>query len=365
MSRYFYFMYLVCMFVNTIFFTPRLLLLQRFEGGVMATILSVIIGSTYSILFLWAISKFPGEGIPEIFQREFPAFIRKPILIFLGLMWPFAGSVILIAFTIITLRFLNPETSLMMLLFCYCGICWWASTYRPQTILYVTEIIILFSLPVVLYIMYKAITSKWFNWSSLRILADYTFIWPSWTALAAATYSFTGYINMALYNRVFNPAHIRAKWLIPPLGVILLFSSVIVPVGLLGVDNVDSYIYTWITSADTLRMQFGVIERVVFLFLFIYIGFSLTYITITWNIGALMISSCFRKQNITWKKFRLPIHAVISMFYAVITFIAGLFTSDKSIFEWVTSWQILRLISETLLVIIVVALALRKGRKHA
>ena len=84
-------------------------------------------------------------------------------------MWPFAGSVILIAFTIITLRFLNPETSLMMLLFCYCGICWWASTYRPQTILYVTEIIILFSLPVVLYIMYKAITSKWFDWSSLRI----------------------------------------------------------------------------------------------------------------------------------------------------------------------------------------------------
>ena len=82
MSRYFYFMYLVCMFVNTIFFAPRLLLMQRFSGGVMATILAVFIGSIYAILFLWAISKFPGEGIPEIFERTFPAFIRTPFSFF-------------------------------------------------------------------------------------------------------------------------------------------------------------------------------------------------------------------------------------------------------------------------------------------
>jgi len=364
LSRYFFYLYLICMFINTIFFIPRLLLEQRFAGGIMAMIVAVILGSAFALLFMKAIGKFPGKGITEIFKRALPGFIRVPLLFFFGVMWAIAGSLVLIAFAAIAVRFLNPESSLTILLICFCGISCWAASHRPQSILYVSEIVVCLNLPVIVYILYKALTSNWFEWDAVRILSDYTFKIPSWKAVAAATYSFAGYINMAVYNREFKPSKIRMLWLVPVIGMIVLFSSIIIPVGLLGVDNTDDYIYTWITSADTLYMKFGLIYRVVFLFLFVYIGFSLAFITITWNIGSKLIADCFKKQSLQIKKLKIPITVLCCILFAVVTFIGGMMSTDKSLIHFVANWLMVRLGAEMLLVAMVIWMAWRSVRKR-
>lgn len=364
MSRYFFYIYLTCMFINTIFFIPRLLLEERFSGAIMAMMIAVVLGSAYAILFMKAIAKFPGQNIADIFERMLPRAIRVPQLVFFGIMWAISGSIVLIAFATIAIRFLNPEASLTILLFCFCGICCWSSAHEPKSILFVTEIVMWLNAPVIAYIMYKSITSNWFVWDAIRILSDYTSKLPSWKALAAATYTFTGYINMAVYNREFKPAKIRMLWLVPIIGIVVLFTSIIVPVGLLGVDHVDDYIYTWITSADTLHMQFGVITRIVYLFLFAYIGFSLVFITLTWNIGAKLIASCFKKQTIQIRKLAVPMHLPWSIVFAVVTFVAGLFTTDKMVIEFVGQWLMVRWAAESFLVATIVWMAWRSVRKH-
>lgn len=364
MKRYYFYLVLLCMFINTIFFVPRLLLNDRFNGMVMAMVMSIVIGSSCAILFTKSMGKFPGQGISDIFKHWLPGFVRVPLLLYFGIMWTIAGSIILISFTMISIRFLNPEASVMIVLLCFCGIGCWAAIHRPQSILYVTEVVICLNLPVIAYIMYKALTSSWFKWDAVLILGDYAFKFPTWKALSAATYSFAGYINLSVYNREFKSTKIKMLWLIPIIGIVVLFTSVVVPVGLLGIDKVDSYIYTWITSADTLRMKFGLIERVLYLFLFVYIGFSLSFITITWNIGSKLIVECFQKQTIQFKKWAIPTQAVCCVLIAVITFIGGLILTDKLLIQFVTQWLMLRFGGEITLVALVVWLAWRSVRKH-
>ncbi|WP_123040312.1 GerAB/ArcD/ProY family transporter [Cohnella candidum] len=359
MSRYFFYLFLMCMFINTIFFVPRLLMNERFDGAIMSVILAVIIGSTSAILFTKAMRKFPGEGLPEITARMLPGFLRIPLLLFLGVMWAIAGAVILISFSMITLRFLNPEANATVLLLCYCTVGAWSARFRPVAILNLAEFIIVLNSPFVLYIMFKTLSSPWFDWDSVKILSDYVLHPPTWTAVAAASYPFTGYINMALYNRAFNQTRLKGLWLIPIIGVSILFVSFVVPIGLLGIDSSGDYLYTWITAADTLRMQYGFIERVVYLFLFIYIGFSLLFVTVTWNVGALLIRDCFKRRNLTIKKVKVPLATIICVSFAAATLIAGIYLDDKSLIGFVAHWQILRLASETFLVLLVVWLSWR------
>jgi len=352
------------MLINTIFFVPRILLAQRFEGAVMALILAVLVGSTLAIVFTKSLSRFPGQGLPEIFAGFLPSVLRIPIILYLGIMWGIAGSIIIVAFSFITNRFLSPETSPRLLLLCFCSICCWASTRKASAIISVTEIVIVLNLPIVAFIMYKSYIQKHFDWDSVKILSDYTFKPPSWTLLAAATYPFTGYINFALYNRNFKELKVAHLWLIPVIGTFVLFTSIIVPIGLLGVSAVGDYLYTWISAADTLRMQYGFIERVVYLFLFIYIGFSLLFVTITWNIGTQMILDCLPKRFKKTKRGRKATPWIVAGTIAATTYWFGISSNDKGMIDSVKLWLSIRLASEIGVVLLIAWMAWHKHRKR-
>lgn len=353
------------MLINTIFFVPRILLAERFDGAIMALVAAVGIGSALALVFTKSLGRFPGKGLPEIFASYLPLSIRTPILLFLGIMWGIAGSIILIAFSFITNRFLSPETSPELLLVCFCGICCWASTRKPSAIISVTEVIMLVNLPIVAFIMYKSFSQKLFDWDSVKLMTDYTFKIPSWTLLAAATYPFTGYINFALYNRYFKELKVAHLWLIPVIGAFVLFTSIIVPIGLLGSSAAGDYLYTWISAADTLRMQFGFIERVVFLFLFIYIGYSLLFVTITWNIGIKLICGCLPQRLKKTKRSRIVALWCVAGVIAAVTYWTGVISNDKGMIDSVKIWLNLRLGSEIVLVALTAFLARLHGRRRS
>jgi hypothetical protein len=351
------------MLINTIFFVPRILLLERYSGAIASIVLGIVIGSLLAFLFTSAMNRHHGEGLPEIMKNTLPVALRIPILIYLGIMWFTSGSIILIAFAQITQRYLNPDMNPTVLLLCYCGIGCWAATFRPMAILNAAEIIIIVQLPFVLYIMFKTITHPMFDWDEIKVLTDYAWRMPSLTGIAAATYPFTGYINFVLYNRLYKNMRIRHRWLIPLIGTAIIFISCFVPVGLLGVDAVGDYLYTWIITADTARAEFGLIERIVYLFLFIYIGFCLLFIAVTWNIGSLLILSCFKRDSFNVRKLNIPFKTVMCGLFAVITLVIGIFANDKILLSFVIQWLSVRFVSEVFLVALVVFLSWRL--KHA
>ncbi|WP_276352343.1 GerAB/ArcD/ProY family transporter [Cohnella caldifontis] len=367
MSRYFYYLFWLSLLINTIFFVPRLLMNERFNGSIMSVALGIVYGSVCAIIFVLSMNQFPGEGLPEILKRYVPDWIRVPSLLFLGGMFAIAGSLILIAFSMVTLRFLSPETNPAVMLLCYCGLGCFAACFRPSAILNINEIVLLVNFPFIFYIMYKSVTSRDIDWDSIQVLSDYALKPPNLIAFAAATYPFTGYLKLVLYNRIFKKLKIKHLWLIPLTGLLVMLSSFLSPVGLLGVDSVGEYLYTWISTADTLRMQFGFIQRVVFLFLFIYIGFSLLYITTCWNIYVNFVTDAIGKTTITVKSRKIPVQVLASLAISVITLVSGFRTSDKGMLDFVIGWQYIRLATEALLVISVVWFALlrRRQKRHA
>jgi hypothetical protein len=363
-SRYFYYFYTVGLLINTIFFVPRILLSERYDGSVMAVFAGILFGSVSAFLFTKAMMRFPGEGIPEIFERNFPKILRIPLLIGLAMMWTIAGSIILVAFSSISIRFLSPETNPAFMLMFYCAFGCYAASFRPTTVLNMAELIILLNLPFVAFIMYKLISSPYFEWDSIQVLADYVFRIPSLTSFAAATYPFTGYISLALYNRLYEKTRVGHLWILPTIGTAVMLVSYFVPIGLLGIDSVDHYIYTWITAVDTLRMKFGFIDRALYLFLFMYIGLSLIFIAISWNVGSVLVRDAFGFKPVTILKVKVPSQVMINAGFAIATFLFGVNSSDKSLIEFVSGWLNTRLAAEILLVIIVIWLS-RREVKHA
>ncbi|MFB9328735.1 GerAB/ArcD/ProY family transporter [Paenibacillus aurantiacus] len=358
-SRYFFYLFLIGMLINTIFFVPRILLEERYNGAVTAVFCGIVLGTILSFLFIWAMNRHPGKGIPELFAAVLPPYIRIPILLYLFLMWAISGSIILIAFSFIVVRFLSPETSHMLILVCFCCMCCWAATRRPLAIIGILEVIMLINIPLVIFIMGKSVSSPFIEWDSVRIFTDYIFHKPSWTALSAATYPFTGYINLSIYNRMFKKSKIKQLWLIPLIGASVLLISFFIPIALLGERAVGDYLYTWISAVDTLRMQYGFIERVVYLFLFIYISFSLLFITLTWNIALLLMRSSVPSITETSERSKVIANWVVAIAISVITCICGLLTNDKQLIEFTKFWLSLRFTSEMLLVGLVVWISWR------
>jgi hypothetical protein len=367
LSRYFYYVYWLSLLINTIYFVPRLLMNERFNGSVAAVMLGAVYGCLCAIFFVMSMNQFPGEGLPDIFRRFFPGWIRVPTVLLLGVLWASGGSLILIAFSMITLRFLSPETNPAIMLLCFCGLGCFAASFRPTAILNACEIVMLVNAPFVFYILYKSITSRNLDWDSILVLSDYVIRKPSLIGFAAASFPFTGYVYLALFNRIFKQFKVKHLWLIPATSIPMVIVTFLAPVGLLGVDSVGEYLYTWITTSDTLRMPFGFIQRVIFLFLFIYIGYTLLYIAICWNIWAILFTESIGKKTVNIKSHRIPVQFLGSLLVAVATLLSGFRTSDKSLIDFVISWHYFRIVIEVLLIVCLVSLALiqRRQRRHA
>lgn len=200
MNKYFYYMVVLNMLLNIMVAVPDILIQHRYSGAFMAMILSAPFGALSAYLFTKTMVAHPEQGLPEIFKTYMPAWIRVSFLLFLAVMWLTAGYIVLNLFTQITLRYINPEASLLMIatLFALLGV--WGATRPSFTVLYVMEILIILCSPLIAFILYKAITNEYVRWDAIQVMFDYIIQWPSWTSFTAATYLYIGYLNMAVFN---------------------------------------------------------------------------------------------------------------------------------------------------------------------
>lgn len=361
MNRYFYYSILLGMLMNTILYVPNILITNKHDGVILGILVSTLIGSLLTFMSSKAMATFQSQGLPEIFSMNVSKFFRGIMLFYFGVMWFIAGGlIVLVSFTIIIKRFILPETPSEIIIILFMTVVCWCASRPTKTILYLLEIVMVLNLPLITFILYKAMTNKYMNWYAIwNVASDHIMVLPNLDVLAAATFIFTGHINMVIFNKEsngqFNP---KFLWLVPIIGLTVLLTTFFIPIGTHGTVGVDQFNYAWVSTADSMKVNLGFIERVVYVFLLLYLNLSLLFATVTWHVGYHLIKD-IAQNKLYIGPFRLK--PIIFGSFMLITLLF-IFRNEKLNIEFGLTWLKIRFYTESALVLYVFYLS-RRGKK--
>ncbi|RSK26218.1 hypothetical protein EJF36_04735 [Bacillus sp. HMF5848] len=357
--RYFYYLVAINMLSNVVAYIPKILIENRLDGSVMAIGVASVLG--FSLLF-WhvkLIAKFPNKTILEIMEGRINMPVTVVVSFLYGLLWLVAGLVTVVAFSTITKRFINPEipeegiAALFLILVCA------GALLESKRVLYMLEVVLVLNLPFLVLLFIKAYANNYFQWDAVRtVLTHYADI-PSWYTLSAAAYTISGFINIMIFNSGFKELKPKFIYLVPLVAIANLFTTLMVPIGFHGVDGVEDYNYIWITTSDALRFEFGFVERVVFVFLLIYISISLMSVIIHWHVAVEFFKSHLPKIK---KNNKPRIQYVIVLVFSGITILVIHYFNENTILILTKLWLSL-LIPFGLLANILLTYLVRKEHK--
>lgn len=101
------------------------------------------------------------------------------------------------------------------------------------------------------------------------------------------------------------------------IGAMAFVTTYFIPIGLLGFDAVGNVVYPWITTSDTLRLEFFVVERVIYIFLLLYLAISFLSVLIHWHVTFELLKSIMWFKKLQWKQRNLTPYLFISLFWLV------------------------------------------------
>ncbi|RJX41466.1 hypothetical protein D3P09_05695 [Paenibacillus pinisoli] len=362
MNRYFFYNFMLVSLMNLMLFVPHILVKNRYSGGVSALIAAPVIGAILMYMFTSAMARYPGLGYPEILKKYCPRWLVSLTSVYFAIMWWFSSTIVVVAYAVLINRFFNPDANTTVILIMMVLAAAYAASRSTLTIAFIIEIGIIVNAPIILFIMFKMVRSPQLNFDSIRVIANYVTVMPTVITLAAATLIFTGYIHLALFNRLFPP-NFRFKhlYVYPILGFIILLITFFVPIGFHGTEGVDRYIYLWAVTSDSLIMQYGFIERVIFLFLIVFLNLTLVYTMSGWHLGMEYIKSCFKacKPEIDSPKAPKANYIILAVF-ATATVLYLIFTNEKINYLITSYWLVLRMFTEIVGVLWVFILSRRR-----
>jgi hypothetical protein len=348
------------MLVNVFLYVPSILIQNRFSGSVLAVPLGVIIGTIFLYVYSLSIRKFPELGISEILGNTHKWF-RLCFLVFVAIMWHLAGSITLLAFNDVTIGFINPDISGLHMIAVYtASVLFILLRLKTQQILYALEIVLVINIPLIFIIFIQAYLHNYLSWKSIMEVGTHFKELPSLKVLAASTFVFSGYINMIVFNRVFKEKiKVSRLWFIPFLGFVNLFTTLAIPIGFWGADGVENLTFPWVSTADALRIEYGPIERLITLFLLLYVSISLMSVIVHWHVAYEIIKNLIKIDKYEEKTSRI-LQLVILGCIGFGVILSEMYLQEEYIVQLGELWLSVRLPSEAFIVILMFWLARRK-----
>lgn len=368
-NKYFYYLFMLNAAISLINFVPGILLSDRFNGGMMSILISIPIGAGLLYTFTRLIANFPGEGLPEILHSVFPRWASVLLLSFAAANWYFSSLVTLTSFTDITNRYVSPDISQYIILIGFVIVVALTARIDSESILYALEMILYMALPLIAYMIWRALSSPLFSWDSVRQIITYTLNPPSYTTISAATYVFTGYINMVIFNRVFHNFKMRHIVLVVVAGIGTLAVSMLGPVGFLGAVGAGEHEFPAFSAMDSLRIRYFIIERMIYVFYFVYMTLSLLNSIVHWHVGKELVlgilgykEAPLLKGNQKRRKLEWWVIAVFSVIVIITYGLVNQYTLRSMAIVFVNS----RFVGEIVIIAtLIYAAAKRKRRKKA
>jgi hypothetical protein len=291
MSRYTYYHVLYVGMINIMMFVPSLLIRDRFNGAVSGMLVAMVIGSILSLGTMACFERFPGLGFPEICDRYTPRWFTQTNILFAALcLWLPAGIIVIYAYSETVRMFFYPDINPYLNLFLMATAAVWACTRSTRTVQFIHEIMVILSSPLLILFIMKAISNENISWDAIRYVAGYVNKPPSFETVAAATFLFSGYLSLLIFNRLYIVGFkFRFRWVVPVFGILFLLITFFVPIGFHGTVGVENYVYLWSMTADSMLTEYGFINRVLFVFLLLFTGLSLLFVMNTWHTTIMLL----------------------------------------------------------------------------
>ncbi|WP_456278607.1 GerAB/ArcD/ProY family transporter [Bacillus sp. AK128] len=362
MNRYFFYLLVVNMLGNIFLHVPTILIQNRYEGTVLGILIGTIIGSIFLFVFTVSLNKFPGMDIAEILEKT-PKWFRLLFLLFFSMMWFLAGVLTLLAFNNVTIRFVNPDISgLNMISIFAISIIIIIARLKSEKILYTVEILLLINIPFLLLILTQAFLHDYLTIDAMIEIGTHFKKLPSWDVLSATTYTFSGYANMVLFNRVFkDKIKVRTLWFIPILGFVNLCITFFIPIGFWGTEAVGDLTFPWVSTADALKIEFGPIERLITVFILMYVSLSIISVIVHWHVAFEILKKVLKTGNIKDKQRTILEWSILFCFGLIVYIVENNFR-EANIFEFGAMWLNIRFPSEGLLVALMFFMARRAAK---
>lgn len=331
MSRFIFYLIFINLLTNMVSTTPRTFITESTKGTLGSLLLAIVVGMvlTYAIISLFR--HFPGQGLPEILDACMPKWISTPIILFLSLSWYGAGLITLITYVFIIIRFLTPEMSIYLIVLTFAFVITFGVFMYTKSILFASEIVVVLVVPFIVFVQLKGYFGKAFDWDYVRIAIMHINHLPSYPAFVTALYVVIGVANLIIFNREFTelkkPTR-KSMILLTFASLYILLTTYLLPVGMSGFEALENVLYPWIMTSDSIRMKFGLIERVVFIFIAAFLAVSTMSIIIHWHVSMKLLSSVFHFKKLKWKSFNLTLPLFTVLFWTIATTATKMFTGD-------------------------------------
>lgn len=304
MNRFLYYLIFINMLANLVASVPRILLVQSSNGAILSMILGTIAGLFVTIITIRFYAAFPGQDLMELLKQHTPGWFSSGALIYFAVNWYIAGLITLVTFTFIIIRFLTPEMSLRTIILSLLAVIAGGILIKTKSVLYMVEVVIVLFCPFIFLLLAKSMFNNAFEFDYVRVAVMHIYEMPSYSAFTASAYLFIGIVNLAVFNRFFQkkkPVGFLPFLFIGAVGFFLLAVTYFVPIGIAGFDEIERLIYPWISTSDSVRMKFGLIERLVFVFLLVFLAIAILSTVLHWHGASKLLESAFRLKRFKWR----------------------------------------------------------------
>lgn len=337
MNRFYYYLILINMFANIISLLTKVLLVEKTNGAIQSMILGWIVGLVFIYLFVSFFYKFPGKGLPELLKQYSPKWFYTPYLFLIGVIWFLAGLTSLITYTFIIKRFLTPDMPLIQITIVFLIVVSFGILMKSISVLYALEVILLFTLPLILFFIFKALTSDEFEWQFVMEAMMYVHKLPTYSAFSASFYVFLGIVNILIFNRLFKAESTKIRLrdivLLGIIGALFLAVTYFVPIGMNGFDHIEDLTYPAVTTSDTLRMPYGIVERVLYLFLAFFLALTFLSLLVHWHVAMEAFKEVVWIKKFQWRNKNLTPYLFIVIFW-IISIQLSLYITEYQLYQW-------------------------------
>lgn len=280
-QRYYIYLFYINAIVSVTAFIPQLVYKNRYNGSLMSLAISTLAGTILLLLFQSQIKKFPRRNFSEMLNRVLPGSFKKLFLVLNFTLGIFSGILFLHAIMQIVGEFLTLNPTLIFCFFLLLiAFSIWSET---SSLLFMLEISVLFATPLIVLILLRFFTDNLVLWDSINESLTYFAHYPKINSVVAGLFVFTGFTNFFVYSehiRPFTKRHLGLAWIII---CVILYSSYFIPIGYLGLNGVGMENYVWITTIDSMHVDYFFLERLVIVFILALIGITLMYLILTYH----------------------------------------------------------------------------------
>lgn len=306
---------------------PRILLVQSQEGAICSMVIGTAAGMLFTYITIKFFIQFPGMDLIDLLQAHTSSLVRIPVTIYFAILWYIAGLITLIMTVFLLITFLTPEMSIYTITLSIVVTVFFGALLKSKSVLFTLEIVFILMIPFGILMFVKLYSASEVAWDQARLALMYINRMPQYSSITATFFMFLGCCNLVVFNRYFKEKQhtsLLSLSAIGLFGIFMLVTSYFIPIGLSGFDQIDQLIFPWTSSADAVRMKFGIIERVVFIFMFLFVTLSFVSIIIHWHVSYKLILSIFRLKALQVKQQNYTPFLVILVFSLIAVWLTAL-----------------------------------------